>query len=84
LVKYRRPAALEPWLRRAEASGLPAFARFAASLRRDQAAVTAAIALPWSQGPVEGFNQKIKRLKRLMYGRARFDLLRARILHAQG
>jgi transposase len=46
--------------------------------------VTAAIALPWSQGPVEGFNQKIKRLKRLMYGRARFDLLRARILHAQG
>jgi len=84
LVKYRRPAALEPWLRRAETSGLPAFERFATSLRRDQAAVTAAIALPWSQGPVEGFNQKIKRLKRLMYGRARFDLLRARILHAQG
>jgi transposase len=73
---------LEPWLRRAETSGLPAFERFAASLRRDPAAVTAAIALPWSQGPVKGFRQKIKRLKRLLDGRARFDLLRARILHA--
>jgi transposase len=84
LVRYRRPAALEPWLRRAEASELSAFARFAAGLRRDQAAVTAAVATPWSQGPVEGFNHKIKRLKRVMYGRANFDLLRARILHAQG
>jgi hypothetical protein len=84
VVKYRRPAAWEPWLRRAETSGLSAFARFAASLRRDQAAVPAAIALPWSQGPVEGFNQTSKRFKRLLYGRARFDLLRARILHAQG
>lgn len=82
LVKYRRPQALEPWLRRAEASGLPEFQRFAAGIRRDQAAVRAALTTPWSQGPTEGFNHKIKRLKRLMYGRAKFDLLRARILHA--
>jgi len=64
----------EPWLRRTETSGLPAFARLAASLRRDPAAVTAAIALPWSQGPVEGFHQTIKQLKRLLDGRALFDL----------
>jgi transposase len=82
LVTYRRPQALEPWLRRAEASGLPAFQHFATSLRRDLAAVTAAVAGPWSQGPTEGFNHKIKRTKRLMYGRAKFDLLRIRILHA--
>jgi transposase/DNA-binding transcriptional regulator YdaS (Cro superfamily) len=81
LVKYRRPQALEPWLRRAAASPLPEFQRFAQGLRHDLAAVTAAVQGPWSQGPVEGFNHKIKRLKRVMYGRAKFDLLRARILH---
>jgi transposase len=69
-------------LLRAEASGLPEFQRFAAGIRRDQAAVRAALTTSWSQGPTEGFNHKIKRLKRLMYGRAKFDLLRARILHA--
>ena len=83
LMKYRRPQALEPWLRRADASGLPAFQHFATSLRRDLAAVTAAVAGPWSQGLTEGFNHKIKRTKRLMDGRAKFDLLRIRILHAQ-
>lgn len=84
LVTYRRSAALEPWLRRAEASSLPEFQRFAAGIRRDQAAVQAALDTPWSQGPVEGFNHKIKRAKRVMYGRAQFDLLRQRILHAAG
>ncbi|MCY0897328.1 MAG: transposase [Firmicutes bacterium] len=68
--------------RRAEASGLPEFRRFAAGLRRDFAAVHAALSLPWSQGPTEGLHHKIKRIKRLMYGHANFDLLRARILDA--
>lgn len=83
LVQYRRPAALEPWLRRAERSGLPEFPRFAAGIRRDQAAVQAALTTPWSQSPTEGFNHKIKRIKRLRYGRAKFDRLRARIPHAR-
>jgi transposase len=82
MVKHRRADALEPWLRRAEASGLPEFQRLVAGLRRDFAAVPAALSLPWSQGPTEGLNHKIKRIKRLMYGRANFDLLRARILYA--
>jgi transposase len=47
--------------------------------RRDLAAVTAGITLPWSSGAVEG-NVNRKMLKRQMYGRASFDLLRKRIL----
>jgi DNA-binding NarL/FixJ family response regulator len=84
LGTYRRSAALEPWLRRAEARSLPELQRFAAGIRRDQAAVLAALDTPWSQGPVDGFHHKIKRAKRVMYGRAKFDLLRQRLLHAAG
>ena len=82
LVRHRRGTALPAWLRAAEASAIPELQRFAQGLRKDLAAVTAAVTEPWSQGRTEGFNHKIKRLKRLMYGRANFDLLRARILHS--
>ena len=47
----------------------------------DEAAVRAGIRSPWNQGMVEGFNNKIKRLKRLLYGLGGFDRLRKRILH---
>jgi transposase len=56
--------------------GLPALRSFARGIRRDQQAVTAGLALPHSSGALEGKNCKIKYLKRLMYGRANFDLLR--------
>ena len=55
---------------------------FAASLRRDFAAVQAALDLPWTTSPAEGQINRLKMLKRTMYGRAGFDLLRARVLHA--
>ena len=55
---------------------------FAASLRRDLAAVQAALDLPWTTSPAEGQINRLKMLKRTMYGRAGFDLLRARVLHA--
>jgi len=55
---------------------------FAASLRRDEDAIQAALDLPWTTSPVEGQINRIKMIKRTMYGRAGFDLLRARILHA--
>ena len=58
------------------------FARFAASLRRDFDAISAALVLPWSTSPVEGQISRIKMLKRTMYGRAGFELLRARVLYA--
>ena len=56
-------------------------ADFAASLARDQNAVQAALDLPWTTSPVEGQVNRIKTIKRSMYGRAGFDLLRARVLN---
>lgn len=57
-------------------------ADFAANLRRDLSAVQAALDLPWTTSPAEGQINRIKMIKRTMYGRAGFTLLRARILHA--
>jgi transposase len=80
LVRQRQPALLEPWLARAATSTLPPFRRFARGLRADYAAVQAAVALPWSQGPIEGHINRLKMLKRQMFGRARLDLLARRFL----
>ncbi len=55
---------------------------FAVQLQRDEAAVRAALTLPWSTGPVEGQIHRLKLIKRQMYGRAKLDLLRIRVLHA--
>jgi transposase len=57
------------------------FARFAASLRRDFDAISAALVTPWTTSPVEGQISRLKMLKRTMYGRAGFELLRARVLN---
>ncbi len=57
-------------------------ATFAASIQRDLAAVQAALDLPWTTSPAEGQINRIKTIKRSMYGRAGFDLIRARVLHA--
>jgi transposase len=51
-------------------------------LRRDQDAVTAGLTLHWSSGAVEGHVNRIKMIKRQMYGRANPDLLRLRVLYA--
>ena len=56
--------------------------KFAVSLRRDYDAIDAALSLPWTTSPVEGQICRIKMIKRTMYGRAGFELLRARVLHA--
>jgi len=61
---------------------LTPLARFAAHLQRDQAAVLAAMQLPWSNGHVEGQVHRLKLIKRQMYGRAKFDLLRQSVLYA--
>ena len=67
--------ALEDWLTAAEASGLPELRSFANSIRRDQHAVTAGLALPYSSAAMEGNVNKIILIKRQMYGRAGFPLL---------
>jgi transposase len=72
--------ALQPWIDRATASGFPAIKNFCDGLIRDRAAVTAAISLKWSNGQVEGQVHRLKLIKRQMYGRASFKLLRARVL----
>lgn len=77
MVRERDSAAWPPWLESAKTTSL---ARFAQSLQRDQAAVTAALQMPWSNGPVEGHIHRLKLIKRQMYGRAGFDLLRLRVL----
>jgi transposase len=79
LVRQRDPAALEPWLQAAAATGLRGFA---AGVRQDEEAVRAGIAEPWSNGPVEGHINRLKLIKRQMFGRAKFDLLRQRVLNA--
>jgi transposase len=80
LVRQRQPGQLETWLERATASGLQAFKSFANGLRADDDAVKAGITLPWSTGPVEGQINRLKMLKRQMYGRAHMALLRQRVL----
>ena len=82
MLRAREPERLEPWLARARGGPLPAFRGFAASLGTDEAAVRAAAALPWSTGPVEGQINRLKTLKRQMYGRAKLDLLGRRFLLA--
>ncbi len=74
---------LDGWLEEAEACAAPAMRRFAAGLKKDlPAAVRAGLTESWSNGPVEGFVHKLKLLKRQGYGRAGFDLLKARMLAA--
>lgn len=65
----------------ARASGIPELKSFVAGIERDYEAVEAALRLPWSQGITEGKVNKLKTLKRVMYGKAGFALLRQRLLH---
>jgi transposase len=82
MMRIRDQAALDPWLEEAERAAVPELRGFAASLRRDYAAVDAALAHAWSSGQVEGQVTKIKLVKRRMFGRGTFDLLRRRVLLA--
>ncbi|HEY0777382.1 MAG TPA: transposase, partial [Gemmatirosa sp.] len=79
LLRERDVGAFESWLAAAAQSELRSFA---VGIRRDEAAVRAAVTSPWRNGQVEGQVHRIKLVKRSMYGRAGFPLLRARMLHA--
>jgi transposase len=82
LVRQRALAELDPWIADCHTSQVPDLSNFAAGLQQDDAAVRAALTLPWSSGQVEGQITRLKLLNRQMYGRAGFDLLRQRVLHA--
>lgn len=72
---------LEAWAKRAKASGVAELKAFAVKLLQDTEAVVAAMTLPYSQGQTEGRVNKLKLIKRSMYGRGKFDLLRNRVLY---
>ena len=80
LIRKVSPGTLTAWLAKAEASSCPEIHRFAEGIRRDEAAVQAAVSGRWSNGPVEGHVNRLKTIKRQMYGRAGFILLRARVV----
>ncbi|RLK09637.1 transposase [Micromonospora sp. M71_S20] len=71
---------LDVWINRARHAGYPEIRGFAAGLASDRDAVLAGLTLSWSSGPVEGQVNRIKTIKRQMYGRANLDLLRKRVL----
>jgi len=82
MVRQRTPDAFDPWLEACAKSGVSDLVTFAAGLQREYESVRSALELPYSTGPVEGHVNRIKVLKRQGYGRAKFELLRQRVLLA--
>jgi len=82
MARERTGQGFDAWLTRATASEITELDRFARGLNDDRAAVEAGLSQEWSNGQTEGQVNKLKLLKRSMYGRANFDLLRLRLLNA--
>ncbi len=83
MVKQHESDKLEQWLKDAVASGVRSLISFANGIRQDYSAVHNALSSIWSNGQVEGQVNRLKYIKRMMYGRANFDLLRKRVLYQQ-
>jgi len=81
MLRLRRGQEFERWLSAVEASQIPELRRFAQGLLKDKSAVVAGLTLSYSNGPVEAQVQKLKSVKRSMFGRAKLPLLRQRLLH---
>jgi transposase len=81
MITRREAEQFEKWLAKARQSAVIEFRNFAEWLKKDQWAVQEALRSPWSNGQVEGQINRLKMLKRQMYGRANLDLLKARVLH---
>jgi transposase len=82
MVRHREAEDFDGWLEHALSCGVKDFETFAMGLKREQSAVEAALTLPYSNGQTEGQINRLKLIKRSMYGRASFDLLRQRVLGA--
>lgn len=82
LVHERRGAELQDWVQTAKGAAAREFRAFAEGLERDWEAVVNGLTLIWNSGPVEGHVNKLKVVKRQMFGRAKLDLLRRRVLLA--
>lgn len=82
MVRSRKAGEFEGWLEASLSCGVKGFETFATGLKREQSAVEAALSLPYSNGQTEGQVNRLKMIKRQMYGRASFELLRRRFLGA--
>jgi len=81
MVRERTGEQLDAWLAAVQASHLVAFESFVTGVQQDKDAVLAGLTLEWSNGPLEGNVNRLKLIKRSMYGRAEIDLLKLRVLH---
>ena len=81
MTKNRQPDELDSWLAEAATSGLQPLISFANGLQADLPAVRNGLTLIWSNGQTEGQINRLKFIKRQMYGRAKIDLLRKRVLY---
>ncbi len=81
MVCERNPDQLLTWVSQAKTAGIAEMKNFAQGLEKDFLAVRAALTYSWSNGPTECHNNRLKMIKRQMYGRAKFDLLRNRVLY---
>ena len=81
MVVGRKRDRLAGWMKKAQESGVVELKHFVNGLQKDLPAVEAALTYAWSNGVVEGHNNRLKMIKRQMYGRAKFDLLRQRVLY---
>jgi transposase len=79
--REKKPELLADWIQQAKTSGIVALKNFAQGLEGDHEAVKAAATYTWSNGPVEGQVNRLKTIKRQMYGRADFGLLSKRALY---
>jgi transposase len=82
MVKERNAASLRAWLDACIGSQMVELEHFAHRLQNEFSALQAALTLPYSNGPVEGVITKVKCIRRSMYGRGSFPLLRQRVLKA--
>src|SRR2546421_8506325 len=81
MVRERTGEHLDAWLQAVQASHLEALQPFVTGVQKDEGAVFAGLTLPWSNGLLEGNVNRLKLIKRSMYGRAAFDLLKLRVLY---
>ncbi len=82
MLHHREGEQLDDWLAKVTASQIRELQSFVVGVEKDKAAVLAGLTLPQNNGVVEGKVNKLKLIKRMMFGRAEFPLLRQRVLHA--
>lgn len=82
MIRTRAAERLDNWLKKSNKSGIPRLKTFAEGIQKDYSAVRNALEYPWSNGPTEGHINRLKLIKRQMFGRAKLDLLKRKVLYS--